>query len=398
MLDIAEPARHRIAIHQLGFRPFFLLAGLAGVALMAAWLWLYRSGQPLPAGAVLSGISWHAHEMIYGYTLAVIAGFLLTAVRNWTGVQTLHRTPLLLLGMLWLAARLMPFVDHVHALLIMAVLDIAFGVALSLALLYPIVKVRQWSQLAVLSKVLLLVAANLAFYLGLFGLFEAGLHWGLYGGLYLVVSLLLMMARRVMPFFIEKGVAEPVTVRNSRWLDLGSLVLMLAFLAFEVLYPRPQWAGLLAWGLFVLHALRLALWHTPGLWRRPLLWVLFLGYGWIVAGFALRGLQLWLPLNPMAAVHAFAVGGIGVMTVGMMARVALGHTGRDVFAPPPLVQWLFLAVLASGLVRVALPLWMPALHAHWIVASQLLWLVGFAMFTGLYAPMLVRARVDGRYG
>jgi uncharacterized protein involved in response to NO len=398
MQSIEEPARHRIALLHLGFRPFFLLAGVAAVVLMAAWLWLSHSGQPLPRAAVLPGITWHAHEMIYGYALAVISGFLLTSVRNWTGVQTLHRAPLLVLALLWLLARLAPFLDHADALLAMAVLDLAFGVALSLALLYPIVKARQWSQLAVLSKVLLLVAANLAFYLGLFGQFGAGLHWGLYGGLYLIVSLLLLMGRRVIPFFIEKGVEEHVTLCNSRWLDLGSLVLMPAFLVFEVLYPRPLWAGLLAWGLCVLLGLRLVLWHTPGLWRKPLLWVLYLGYGWLVLGFALRGLQLVLPLNPMAAVHAFAAGGIGVMTVGMMARVALGHTGRNVFTPPAALKWIFLTVLLSSLVRVVLPLLLPALQGYWIGLSQALWIAGFGGFTWLYAPMLWRPRIDGRYG
>jgi uncharacterized protein involved in response to NO len=398
MMQIDEPAGHRIALTHLGFRPFFLLAGLAGTLLMAAWLWLYQSGQPLPRTGLLSPITWHAHEMIYGYTVAVIAGFLLTAVRNWTGVQTLHRAPLLLLALLWLLARLMPFVDHSAALPAMAVLDLTFGITLGLALLYPILKVRQWGQLAVLSKVLLLVAANLAFYLGLFGHFDAGIRWGLYGGLYLIVSLLLLMARRVMPFFIEKGVEGTVELRNSRWLDLGSLLLMLAFLAVEVLYPLPEWAGWFAWGLFALHALRLAGWHAPGLWRKPLLWVLYLGYGWVVAGFALRGLQLFLPLNPMAAVHAFAAGGIGLMTAGMMSRVALGHTGRNVFAPPAALRWIFFSLLLGSLLRVLPPLLLPEQHGLWIGASQLLWIAGFGLFTWIYAPMLVRARVDGRYG
>lgn len=398
MMQIEEPAPYRIALLHLGFRPFFLLAGLAGTLLMAAWLWLYPSGLPLPGAAALAPVSWHAHEMIYGYTLAVIAGFLLTAVRNWTGVQTLHRAPLLMLALAWLLARLAPFVDHPLALQAMALLDLTFGIALCLALLYPIVKVRQWGQLAVLSKVLMLVAANAAFYLGLFGHFDAGIPWGLYGGLYLIVSLLMLMARRVMPFFIEKGVAAPVALRNSRWLDLGSLVLMLAFLVVEVLYPLPEWAGWCAWGLFALHALRLAGWYAAGLWHKPLLWVLYLGYGWVVAGFALRGLQLFLPVSPMAAVHAFAAGGIGLMTAGMMARVALGHTGRNVFAPPAALTWLFLALLLAAVLRVLLPLLLPAQHALWIAAAQLLWIAGFGLFSWLYAPMLLRPRVDGRYG
>jgi len=398
VLTIGEAGGHRFALHHLGFRPFFLLAGVAAVALMAAWLWLYQFARPLPPATGLADMVWHAHEMIYGYAAAVIAGFLLTAVRNWTGVQTLHRGPLLLLALLWLAARLMPFVGTHAAMLAMAGLDMAFGLGLTLALLHPIAKARQWGQLALLSKVLLLVGANGAFYLGLFGHFAEGVRWGLYGGLYLIVSLILLMARRVLPFFIENGVEEKVTLRNSRWLDLGSLLLMLAFIGVEVLYPQPRLAGLLAWGLFALHALRLGRWHHPGIWRRPLLWVLYIGYAWIVLGFALRGLQLFLPLNPMAAVHAFAAGGIGMMTLGMMARVALGHTGRNVFAPPPALSWIFAGMLASALVRVLPAGLLPELHLFWIGLSQLLWIGAFGAFTWIYAPMLLQARIDGRYG
>lgn len=398
MVDIAEPARHRVALLHLGFRPFFLLAGLAGVALMLAWWWLYRSGGALPAGTALPAVSWHAHEMVYGYAMAVIAGFLLTAVRNWTGVQTLHGAPLLALALLWLLARLMPFVPHPAALPAMAVLDLAFGVILCAALLWPVWRSRQWAQLAVVSKVLLLVAGNSLFYLGVAGRLADGVHWGLYGGLYLVVSLILVMGRRVIPFFIEKGVPGPVTVRNRRWLDIASLVLMLAFVVVEVFLPSPAAGAALAWVLALLHALRLADWHARGIWRRPLLWVLFLGYAWLVAGFVLRGLQPWTTFSPTLAVHAFAVGGIGLMTVGMMARVALGHTGRNVFDPPPLLRWLFLCLLLAAAVRVLLPLGWPTLYGDWIALAQWLWMLAFAGFTAQYAPMLVRPRVDGRYG
>lgn len=398
MLNITEPVNDRIALLHLGFRPFFLLAGVAGVLLMAAWFWLYQFGHTLPAALPLAPTTWHAHEMIYGYTLAVIAGFLLTAMRNWTNVQTLHGPTLLVLVLLWLGARLMPLINHPDALLAMAVLDLGFGIGLSLALLHPLVKVRQWGQLAVVSKVLLLVAGNAVFYLGLLGHFDQGLHWGLYGGLYLILSLILVMARRVLPFFIEKGVDATITLTNRRWLDLSSLVLLLAFLVVEVLFPLPRIAAVIALLLFALHALRMMDWHHPGIWRKPLLWVLYLGYAWIPLGFALRGLQLFMPINPMLAIHAFTVGGIGLITLGMMARVALGHTGRNVFTPPAILKWLFIALLLSGLIRVLLPMLLPAQYGLWIGLSQLLWVAAFGLFTWTYAPMLIQARVDGRQG
>jgi uncharacterized protein involved in response to NO len=395
-MQIEEKHHYRFALHHLGFRPFFLAGALFSVAAVALWLWLYRSGAVLPM-RVLSPISWHAHEMIYGYTLAVVAGFLLTAVSNWTGVRTLNGAPLIGLALVWLAARLMPLFGDA-ALIPMAVLDLSFLTALSAAVLHPILKARQWPQIGVWSKLALLLVSNALFYLGLFGLLENGVQWGIYSGLYLIVSLILLMLRRVLPFFIERGVDEKITLTNRAWVDVSSLVLMLAFWVVEVFLVLPRTSALLAVLLFLLHGLRMIDWHTPGIWRKPLLWVLYLGYGWVTAGFALIALARFGALNPWLAVHAFAYGGIGMVTLGMMARVALGHTGRNVFEPPAVVTPMFLLLLAGALARVVAPLLAPQIYLVWMETAQLLWIVAFALFTIVYAPFLVLPRIDGRYG
>jgi len=399
MQPIEEPHPYRFAFHHLGFRPFFLLAGVYAVLVVAVWAWLYHGQDPQLLIAALPPVTWHAHEMLYGYALAVIAGFLLTAVGNWTGVQTLHGVPLLLLAGMWLLARLLPFTHFAWALPAMAALDLGFGAGLCLAVLHPVVKVRQWSQLGVVMKIVTLLVLNLLFYLGLLGVFADGVRIGLYGGLYLVVSLALMMGRRVIPFFIERGVTEPVTVRNYRWLDISSLVLMLVFIVVEVFIKVPWLATLAAAVLALLYAVRLHGWHAAGLWHKPLLWSLYLGYAWLAAGFLLRALGPLTGINPMLSIHAFTYGGIGLMTLGMMARVTLGHTGRNVFEPPAAVTWMLLLLLLGSGVRVLLPL-VTSKHyyALWIGVSQGLWLLAFAWFSWTYAPMLVRPRVDGRYG
>ncbi len=400
---IEEPRRHRIALHHLGFRPFFLLAGLFAVAAVAVWLWVLGYQGDLPQREILGSSHWHAHEMLFGYTFAVIAGFLLTAERNWTGIQTLHGIPLLLLALLWTAARVMPFIPYDHAIALMAVLDLTFDLLLCIALLHPIARVRQWKHLAIWSKVCLLAIANLLFYLDVLGYLDGGRRLGLYTALYIIVSLIMLLARRVIPFFIEKGVGYSVTLRNRRWLDLGSLLLMLVFIVFELFVVVPAIAAASAAALTVVHAWRLQGWYTHGIWKKPLLWVLYLGYAWLIAGFLLKTLSYSslhprLDLDPMLAVHAFAYGGIGMITLGMMTRVSLGHTGRNVFRPPRLLAVLFALLLTGSIVRVLFPLPAPTGYMTWIVISQWLWIAAFAGFVLLYAPMLIQGRIDGKYG
>jgi len=396
-MQIEEKGSYRISFLHLGFRPFFLLSTVFSVAVVACWLWILSYGGWL-ATSELSVFQWHAHEMLYGYTLAVIAGFLLTAVRNWTGQQTLSGIPLLLLALCWLAARAMPFIEHPQAMLLMASLDLVFNIGLAIAILLPILKVRQWKHLAIWSKVVFLLVGNGLFYLGLFNMLDKGIQLGVYTGLYLILSLIMLMARRVIPFFIEKGVDESVSITNYRWLDLSSLFLMLVFIIVEVFVVMPEWATIIAATLAVLHSIRLWGWYAKGIWKKTLIWVLYLGYAWIVVGFILRALAGWSDLNPMLAVHAFAYGGIGMITIGMMARVALGHTGRDVFNPPQGLMIIFILLFSGSMVRVLLPILLPDNTSTWIFISQLLWIIAFLEFVLTYASMLIKPRIDGKFG
>lgn len=397
-MNIEEPGRYRFALSHLGFRPFFLLAGLYAVLVVGLWTWLYQFDMAaLPTATFGGPFAWHGHTLIFGYAMAVIAGFLLTAVRNWTGVQTARGPALLVLAGLWLGGRVAALFGD-PGLVIMALFDLAFTLWLLTALARPIRKARQWAQLAVIGKVALLGASNGLFYLGAFDLLDGGQYLGLYSGVYLVLSLVLMMGRRVIPFFIERGLDSAFTPVNRIWLDRLALLLLLAFWLVEVFLQWSRVAAGLAAGLAVAHGVRWAGWHTPALWRKPLLWVLMLAYGWIVIGFALRALAGFTPLGPEAALHAFTYGGIGLMTLGMMTRVALGHTGRNVFDPPRILGVLFAFLTIGALVRVAGPLLWPALNPIWMGASQVLWIAAFGGFTMVYAPMLVRPRIDGHHG
>jgi len=173
---------------------------------------------------------------------------------------------------------------------------------------------------------------------------------------------------------------------------------MLLFWLADVFTPWAGVAALLAAALFVVHAIRLWDWYTPGVWQKPLLWVLFLAYGGALIGFLLKALMGVLPLSPFLAVHAFAVGGIGLMTVGMMARVILGHTGRDIQQAPRWLALVFMALLVALLARVALPLIVPGYAFEWMALALAAWLTAYAVFLWIYAPMLIKPRVDGQPG
>ncbi len=392
-----RPAPGRTAFLNLGFRPFFTMAAVFAVLSMLAWTGVMVFGwQPEFTG--LPATVWHAHEMVYGYALAVIAGFLLTAVRNWTGVQTLHGVPLLLLLLPWLAARLLLVTGAVVPMVIIALLDCLFLAWLIGALLVPIIKVRQWKQLGIISKLLLLLLSNGVFYAGALGIIEDGIRIGLYSGVYLIIALIMVMGRRVMPMFITNGVGYPVQLKNRPWLDIASLVLFLAFWIADIVRPDTLPVAVLALSLLVLHAIRLIGWHTPGIWKKPLLWVLYVGYAWLVAGFALKAAVVAFGISPHLPLHAFAYGGIGMITVGMMARVTLGHTGRNVFEPPPVLFWMFTLLLAGAVIRVPVPLVDPLHYPMWIGLSQGLWIVTFSLFLAVFLPMLTRPRIDGKPG
>ena len=401
MLDIRQPGQSAAtgnnAVLNLGFRPFFAAAAVFAVFTMAVWMGVYVFGWQWPL-AGLSVVSWHAHEMLYGYGMAVIAGFLLTAVKNWTGVQTLHGMPLLLLFLLWLTARVLLLLGDAGMLVWAAVADGLFNLSLLAALCWPVFKVRQFKQIGILSKVMLLMLANLLFYAGVLELYPWGVQAGLTSAVYLIMALIFVMSRRVLPFFIERGVDQAPTLTNRAWLDAASLILFVAFWLADIFEPDAPLVAGLAGVLCVLHGIRLAGWYAAGIWRQPLLWVLYLAYAAIVIGFALKAVVTLFAISPLLPLHAFTTGGIGLFTLGMMARVTLGHTGRNILEPPAAVAWMFGVLVAGSVIRVALPLFDSDRYVLWMGLSQVAWMMAFSVFLWVFLPMLFRPRTDGQFG
>lgn len=388
---------HPFALFNLGFRPFFLFATLFSIVSIGAWTAIYVAGWWPQGAAGYTPSQWHAHEMIFGYAMAVIAGFLLTAVRNWTNIPTLAGWPLALLVLTWLAARILWLLMPANVVP-MLLLDLLFNLALAVAIAIPLLKAKQKVQLGIVAKIVLLAMANGSFYLGALGLLEQGIRWGLYSGLYLVLSLIFVMGRRVVPFFIERGVGHPVQITNRAWVDKSSLILMLLFWLVDVFTPYAMLASILAAGLLVVHGVRLAGWHTPGVWKKPLLWVLFVGYGSAVLGFLLKALEAVVAISPYLAVHAFAVGAIGLMTVGMMARISLGHTGRNIQEPPRVLTLISIVLTLVVLARVGLVWLAPQWSLFWLELASFGWLFAFVLLAVAYGPIWVKPRVDGQPG
>jgi len=384
------------AIFSLAFRPFFLLAGLFAIIAMLIWMAQFSFGYQFKLA--LNSTLWHSHEMIFGYSMAVIAGFLLTAVKNWTGIQTIHGRPLMALALCWVLARIMPFLPSSNAAYWMAAFDTVFILGLCISFAIPVFKSKQWKQLGILSKLMLFFISNIIFYLGLFNILESGVQWGLNGGFYMVIALIFMMARRVIPFFIENGLGTKTVVKNSRLIDITSLVLFVVFAVSDIFLPGSYWVVTSASILLLIHLVRLAMWYRHGIWSVPLIWVLYVSYGFLTLAFALKLAVIFYAASPFIALHAFAVGGIGVMTLGMMSRVTLGHTGRNINNPPRLLPVALIAVIFSAGLRVVAPLLLGELYLTWILAAQIFWIIAFCLFVFIYATMLLRPRIDGQPG
>ncbi len=340
---------------------------------------------------------WHAHEMIFGYAMAVIAGFLLTAAQNWTGEKTLDGAGLMLLFIIWFLARVLMF-GGTRFLLYAAITDLLFMLGLGIAVARPILKVGQKRQAAVLIILTFLTVANLLFYLGASGHVKQGVHLGIYLGLYLVLGMILFMGRRVIPLFTQGGVGYPVQLKNDRRNDIATFAMYPLFLLSEVFFPHSLGGALLATGLFISNSIRILAWYTLGIWQKPLLWSLFAAFLMINLGFLLRSFMAVTGIPDYLPIHAFAVGGIGILTISMMGRVTLGHTGRNVHQAPPVMILLLIGMVITTSLRIFLPLLDPAHYRMWIGASGIMWIASFGLFAVIFLPMLVRPRADGKPG
>jgi uncharacterized protein involved in response to NO len=383
-----------LVVFNLGFRPFFLLSGVFAVVLMALWIPAFTGGRAL--STYYGQIGWHSHEMIFGYAAGVIAGFLLTSVRNWTGLATATGGSLAALVALWLLGRILPFFSATLPVWLISVVDLAFLPALTANIGVPLARHGEKRNLLFLPLMLGLFAANLLVHLELLGLVAGIARHGIFLGLYLIILLIVIMGGRVIPFFTERALLG-VVIKRRPLIEWLAPLTVIAFMLAEILFPNSEVAGALAGLAAIINGIRVVSWYSRRYWQVPLLWVLHLGYGWIVVGFLLKAAACFGLIAPQFTVHALTVGGIGVLTLGMMARVSLGHTARPLRVESSMIIAFILINLATvlrGLLPAIFPLWFSQL----VSLSGMLWIAAFLMFVIVYAPILTRPRIDGQPG
>ena len=383
-----------MALFGLGFRPFFLLAGLSASLMMFLRIISYRWGEALPN--YFDSTSWHSHEMLFGYGVAVIAGFLLAAVGNWINHPMPKGKSLAALVVLWLSGRILPFFPQYIPDWLIAFSDWIFLPVLLAVIGIPIVRAKNVRNYGFLLVLGVMTLANAEVHLRQLGINITDLPFGITFMLNLLILMIVLMGGRVIPFFTRSALPEAATkIRMPvEWAAVGFSI---ALMAGEVCQLSPVILGILAGSAAILHALRLVGWHDIRVWKTPLLWVLHLGYAWIVVGYALTALAKYGMLLPFLATHAFTAGGIGMVTLGMMARVSLGHSGRPLI-PPKLTVLAFALLNVSALLRVVAPVFFISNYGSWILLSGSLWILAYLFFLWDYFPMLIAPRVDGRPG
>jgi len=382
-------------IFESPYRPFFILAAISSLFYMTIWTLFYTFKLPLNFENI-SPTMWHAHEMLFGYTMAVVAGFLLTVEKYWLGKNIDRKSILLTLVILWIATRVSIFLTLITNIPyeIGAILDCLFMIVLTIRVAYPIISARAWDKMGLVAHIAIIAAANVVFYLGLSGVISNGQYLGVYSALYLVISIILLMGRRMIPIFIRNGLEFKFEPKNWRVIDILSLVFFVLFFIYDLFFTSPITVSIISGILAIIYSIRLFGWYSNKIWSKPLLWVLFVAYSWIAVGFTLKFLSLYFNIFGFLSLHSFTYGGIGIITMGFMSRVILGHTGRNVFEPPKILFWIFSILFAGAIVRVFFPLIDITRYQIWIGASQLLWILSFLIFAVVYLPMLFRPSIE----
>ena len=414
LMNIQNTAKRPTSPHpilNLGFRIFFVGSAVFAVVAMLLWLAILQGFAPFKGA--MNPFYWHGHEMVFGYALAVIAGFLLTAVKTWTNQPMPYGWKLFAIFLPWVLARIMWMGAHAvpsNAMLVVAfVMDMLFWGLTSFAVIKAVWVARQKRQIGIIAKLVLLYIAQLAFYVGVFTSHLNMQQVSLYAALYLVIGVVFTIGRRVLPFFIVKGISvnndgKPnginVEQKNSTLLDRANLVGLFGFIVFDLFIIMPKIAAIFALICFIANALRLKNWYHAGIWQKPLLWSLVIAFAGMTASMLIFVVYPFIDssMNLHAlGLHGLALFGVGLMTVAMMARVALGHTGRKIHQPPKTVGAIFALMIVSALCRVLLPMF-GGDYMTWMLVSQVAWVLSFMLFCVSYVGILSKARTDGLFG
>lgn len=388
MTAIAATSRFDHPFWGRGFRPFFLMGAIYAVASILFWTSVYSGHASFP-DLFSDPVVWHAHEIIYGFTVAIVAGFLLTAVANWTGGAPVRQIQLMFLCTLWLAGRLAMNINGLPSWLVY-VAELSFIPTLAVSLSVPLLKSWNTRNFVFLALLTVLFVCDLVFLI-------TQERTPLYMALFLILIMISLIGGRVIPSFTAGGLRRKgisVRIHDQPALDKVAVVsLAAAACTLWIAGTQSPWFAGACFISALIHLLRMRHYHTLLSFKEPMLWILHLGYGWLVLGLILAGGAALGSGTFPVALHAITVGSIGSMTLGMMCRVTLGHTGRDISAGPMTVC-AFILMQIAVLLRVVGPLLLPDHYTVWVVSSGVLWSVCFSLYLLAYAAMLWRPRPD----
>jgi uncharacterized protein involved in response to NO len=380
-----------IALLSYGFRPFFLGAALWACIAMVLWVGLLSGWWSFAIG--YGAIAWHAHEFLFGYIAAVMTGFLLTAIPNWTGGLPLQGVPLLALFLLWLAGRVAMLLTDWIGTSAAAIIDCAYLITVTAVIAREIVAGSNWRNLRVAVLVALTAIANVVFQAEV--LISAAPNYGLRLAVAAIVALIMVVGGRVTPSFTSNWLTRQGSQHRPapfNRFDIGSIAIGAVALIAWIAAPDWYGAAALLFVMAIAQAARLARWTGARTWPEPILFVLHLAYAFVPLGaFILSISILWPRIVPASgALHAWTTGAMGLMTLAIMTRASLGHTGRDMSSSPATVA-IYGTMLVAALARIAAPL-LPAFYYQMLLTAGAAWFLAFAVFVLTYGPMLVRPK------
>ncbi len=383
------------AVLSAGYRPFFLLGAINAFASMAPWLYML-SGRLVPTQGWPPS-TLHAHEMIYGTVVAAIAGFLLTAVPNWTNTVRVAGVRLGALVALWLLGRMAVALSGLIDPVLVAFVDVAFLPVLALTIGVPILRARKPRNYPVVGVLVGLAVANGAIHFGLLQSQPLVMRAGTYGGVYLVVVMMLIISGRVVPLFTTNSLRRlgvDAAATSNPLLGGAAIGSAITVMALDLIDPGSSIAGALALLTGPLLLLRQSGWQFRHVLGEPMLWILHLGHAWMSVGFVAYGVSnLWGHFFGAGAIHSFTAGAMGSLILGMMPRVTLGHSGRVIEASKA-TAIMFALVLVGGFIRVAGAIGVSDYYLTSLLLGGSLWSSAWLVFCLLYGKVLVSPRSE----
>lgn len=397
--QLNSPNSSKVPLLRLAFRPFFLFGAMYSAFAIAIWVLVFRGQLTLDlyGGAVF----WHTHEMLFGFIAAIVVGFLLTAVQNWTGIKSVSGFPLFVLLILWLTARIGFLLGDTFSGFLLAVIDISFLLIATIFLAVPLIKVKQTRNLFFVPLLLVFAFINGMMHVAHINHSHSLVIQATQSGLMLIALLIVVIGGRVIPFFTANG-TQTQRVAAIIWLErlaLGNCwLLFLGFLSGMVYRLPKEVVAILFVSAAILNLVRWWRWRFWITLNVSLLWTLHLAYLFVLVSFLFLALS-WA-FNFIAASigwHMLTVGGMGAMILSMISRVSLGHTGRAIVGP----KWMFPAfviIFIAAFLRTMAVVLLPQHYLTLISISGLLWVLAFLIFVLGYFLVLTKARVDGKPG